>query len=147
LTSISEPGNVCFETLVMVIHQHEPAGDVEMKIRTAKVGLAVCALSTASFVVSGFGGSAASAAIRSTNAKLCKQYHADTSKTNYTAQEQVSSYRKLAKVAPGGLKTELVKLAGELQSAVDNGATKSQENSLKALFGKIQSQLNADCGS
>ena len=116
-----------------------------MKIRTANVGLAVIALSTASFVASGFGGSDASAAIRTTSSKLCKEYIADTEKTNYTAQKQVNAYRKLAEVAPAGLKSELVMLAGEDQAAINNGVTTSREKSLKTLFNKIQSQLSADC--
>ena len=45
-----------------------------MGIRTAKVGLAMVALSAGSFVASGLGGSAASAAIRTTNSKMCQQY-------------------------------------------------------------------------
>jgi len=117
-----------------------------MKISTAKVGLAVIALSTASFVASGFGGADASASIRSTSSKLCKQYFADIAKTNYTAQEQVNSYRKLAKVAPATLKTELITVAAEEQAAMKNGATTSRKKAIETLFGKIQSQLSADCG-
>ena len=117
-----------------------------MKINTAKIGLAVMTLSTASFVASGLGGSAASAALRTTSSKLCKEYSADVAKTNYTAQSQVNSYKKLAKVAPAGLKSELVTVAREEQATINNGVTTSAKKSIEALFSKIQSQLNADCG-
>jgi hypothetical protein len=117
-----------------------------MRISTAKLGLAVIALSTASFVVSGFGASDASATIRVTSSKLCKEYASDAAKTNYTAQSQVNSYRKLAKVAPAGLKSELVAVANEEQAAINNGLTTSRKKSIEALFDKIKSQLSADCG-
>jgi hypothetical protein len=116
-----------------------------MGIRTAKVGLALIALSTVSFVASGFGGGAASAALRTTDSKFCKQYIADIEKTNYTPQQQVASYRKLAGLAPAGLKSELIKLAGETQTADNNGATKSQKKSIEKLFKKVESQLTTDC--
>ena len=120
---------------------------LKMKISTAKVGLAVFAMSTASFAVAGFGGSDASAANRTTHSKLCQQYRADVSKNNYTPQEKVNSYRKIAKIAPAGLKRELLRLAGELQAAINNGGlTKAQQQSAETLFNNIQSQLVKTCG-
>ena len=120
---------------------------VALKISTAKVGLAVFAMSTASFAVAGFGGSDASAANRTTHSKLCQLYRADISKNNYTPQEKVNSYRKIAKIAPAGLKRELLRLAGELQAAINNGGlTKAQQQSAETLFNKIQSQLVKTCG-
>ena len=117
-----------------------------MRLSTRRVGLAVVALLTASFVASGFGASDAGATIRATSSKLCKEYAADTAKNNYTAQTQVNSYRKLAEVAPARLKAELVAVAGEEQAAINNGITASRKKSIETLFNKIKSQLSADCG-
>jgi hypothetical protein len=116
-----------------------------MRIRTARSGLAAIALSRASFVVSEFGGSDASAAIRTTNSKHCKQYSADIKKTNYTPQEQMNSYGKIAKRRTRRTESGIPKLAGELQDALNRGGTKSQESSPKAFFSKIQSQLRTNC--
>jgi hypothetical protein len=118
---------------------------LKMGIRTAKVGLAFVALSTVSFVASGFGGSPASAALRASESKMCKQYIADIEKTNFTPQQQVASYRKLSGLAPGGLKSELATLARETAAADNGGATKSQKKSVEKLFKKIESQLTTDC--
>jgi hypothetical protein len=119
---------------------------LKTKFRTAKVGLFVLALSSASLVAAGFDGSDAGAAIRTTNSKLCKEYASDIKKTNYTPQQQVNSYRKIANVAPSGLKRELVTLAGELQAAINKGSfTTSQKKSIQRQFDKIESQFAADC--
>ena len=117
------------------------------KVHNPGVGMAAIALSIASLAVSGSIGSVASAATLASTSKFCQQVRADESRHDYTGQTAVNSYKKLAKIAPAGIKRDLNTLAQNVQSVLNKGSvTNSREQFIQKEGNKVLAELNSKCG-
>jgi hypothetical protein len=120
-----------------------------MTIRGVKFGAAVILFTSVSVLVPEVVGTYAGAATRTVSAKFCREAEASSVKTSSVvrADKAVDDMRSASKIAPKPLKSELLKLADDLQHVLVTGkVTKKQEAAIEGLASKVRPKIKSLCG-
>jgi hypothetical protein len=123
LTCVPARENVRCIALVIFAAGMISVGGVEVKIGSARAALAVIFLSTALLVATGFSDAGATVRTSDSSSKFCQEFRLYNSKNFSTPQESLKSLKKIAEIAPVGIKKELLTFVSEMQSLVSSGSS------------------------